>query len=157
MEAYHLSWGSHPAWTHGSWSRLFQDARQARLYWWHSGFWCWWSTIVASVKLLWPNLISPRLADITLLSQDLGTFRAHKVVLSASSRQATEFGTFCLFNICLVALNLICLYLCRLFERLLTEHGSPSLFLRGVSHQILLLLMRLVEEEHVCLKTFYNF
>ena len=66
----------------------------------------------------WSSLYRDRrLADISLLSQEMASFRVHKVVLGASSR---------------------------LLERLVVEHPTPLLFLRGVSTAMLEVLIQFV-------------
>ena len=66
----------------------------------------------------WSSLYRDRrLADITLLSQEMVSFRVHKVVLGASSR---------------------------LLERLVVEHPTPLLFLRGISSSMLEVLIQFV-------------
>ena len=71
---------------------------------WSSGSWC-------------SLYRDRRLADITLLSQEMVSFRVHKVVLGASSR---------------------------LLERLVVENPTPLLFLRGVSTSMLEVLIQFV-------------
>ena len=76
------------------------------------------TTLTSSLSKSWKNLhLEPKLADLTVISQDLETFPAHKLVLALSSP---------------------------LFRKLLCNHPSPNLFLRGISGQILACLLTFI-------------
>ena len=76
------------------------------------------TTLNSSLSKSWKSLhLEPKLADLTVISQDLETFPAHKLVLALSS-------------------PLLC--------KLLIDHPSPNLFLRGISGQILACLLTFI-------------
>ena len=76
------------------------------------------TTLNSSPSKSWKSLhLEPNLADLTLISQDLETFPAHKLVLALSSP---------------------------LLHKLLWDHPSHNLFLRGISGQILACLLTFI-------------
>ena len=76
------------------------------------------TTLTSSLGKSWKSLhLEPKLADLTVISQDLETFPAHKLVLALSSP---------------------------LLRKLLGDHPSPNLFLRGISGQILACLLTFI-------------
>ena len=76
------------------------------------------TTLTSSLSKSWKSLhLEPKLADLTVISQDLETFPAHKLVLALSSP---------------------------LLRKLLFDHPSPNLFLRGISGQILACLLTFI-------------
>ena len=76
------------------------------------------TTLNSSLSKSWKSLhLEPKLADLTVISQDLETFPAHKLVLALSSP---------------------------LLRKLLIDHPSPNLFLRGISGQILACLLTFI-------------
>ena len=76
------------------------------------------TTLTSSLGKSWKSLhLEPKLADLTVISQDLETFPAHKLVLALSSP---------------------------LLRKVLCDHPSPNLFLRGISGQILACLLTFI-------------
>ena len=76
------------------------------------------TSLTSSLSKSWKSLhLEPKLADLTVISQDLETFPAHKLVLALSS-------------------PLLC--------KLLIGHPSQNLFLRGISGQILACLLTFI-------------
>ena len=78
------------------------------------------TSLTSSLSKSWKSLhLEPKLADLTVISQDLETFPAHKLVLALSSP---------------------------LFRKLLCDHPSPNLFLRGISGRILACLLTFIHK-----------